>query len=265
MSVIKVTLPPGEIPADGKMVSFKAPCTCTVTDGIEIEGVTYTVCDALGKCVTGIGGVWDVGSIVTVTLSLEQKKAYIQNSSGFVKKSGDTMTGNLGISKSLPQVNLTNTSTSRTSRLTADGTSTKSAVIMNVADDSNSSAFFLYPETAALKNAARLRHRVGGADTWYDILHTGNRDLVVPRYTATVSTSWTASGNYFYQDVAVSGILATDTPIIGINPGSDNAANVNYSLALSNVFRITTSANSIRVWARAKPTVAIPIQIKVVR
>lgn len=83
MSVIKVTLPPGEIPAEGKQVSFKAPCTCTVTDAIQIDGVDYTVCDALGKCVTGIGGVWDVDSIVSVILSPEQKKAYVQNNASY--------------------------------------------------------------------------------------------------------------------------------------------------------------------------------------
>lgn len=86
----------------------------------------------------------------------------------------NTMTGNLDITKSLPQVNLTNTSTSRTARFTADGTATNSAVFMNVTDDSNSSALFLYPETTTLDNAARLRHRVSGANTWYNILHSGN-------------------------------------------------------------------------------------------
>ena len=80
MSVIKVTLPPGEIPVEGKQVSFKAPCPCDVTEAIQIEGENYIVCDSLGKCVTGVGGVWDVGSIVSVILSVEQKKAYIQNS-----------------------------------------------------------------------------------------------------------------------------------------------------------------------------------------
>lgn len=80
MSVIKVTLPLGEIPVEGKPVSFKAPCPCDVTEAIQIEGENYIVCDALGECVTGSGGVWDVGSIVTVTLSVEQKRAYIQNS-----------------------------------------------------------------------------------------------------------------------------------------------------------------------------------------
>lgn len=169
MSVIKVTLPPGEIPVEGKQVSFKAPCPCDVTEAIQIEGENYIVCDSLGKSVTGVGGVWDVGSIVSVILSVEQKKAYIQNQS-----------------------------------------------------------------------------------------HS-------PRFTATVTTTWKTSGSYFYQDIAVSGILATDTPMIGINPGSDNAANVKYSVAISNVFRVTTSANSIRVWARSKPSIAFPIQIKVVR
>jgi hypothetical protein len=83
MSIVKVTLPPGEIPVEGKQVSFKAPCTCDQTEAIQIEGVDYTVCDALGKCVTGIGGVWDVDSIVSVILSPEQRKAYIQNNAGY--------------------------------------------------------------------------------------------------------------------------------------------------------------------------------------
>lgn len=169
MSIVKVTLPPGEIPVEGKQVSFKAPCPCSEVEAIQIDGVNYTVCDALGVCVTGIGGVWDVGSIVSVILSVEQQKAYIQNQN-----------------------------------------------------------------------------------------HS-------PLFTATVKTTWKTSGSYFYQDIAVSGILATDTPMFGINPGSDNAANVAYSVAISNVFRITTSTNSIRVWARSKPSIAFPIQIKVVR
>lgn len=84
-------------------------------------------------------------------------------------------------------------------------------------------------------------------------------------YTANVTTTWTASGSYFYQDVSVSGILAGDNPIVDILPGSDNAANVLYSEAICKVFRITTSANSIRVWATEKITTAFPIQLKVVR
>ena len=64
MSIVKVTLPPGEIPVEGKQVSFKAPCPCSEVEAIQIDGVNYTICDALGECVTGSGGVWDVGSVV---------------------------------------------------------------------------------------------------------------------------------------------------------------------------------------------------------
>ena len=87
----------------------------------------------------------------------------------------------------------------------------------------------------------------------------------VVTYNATVTTTWTASDSYYYQDITVSGILATDNPIVDIVPGSDNAANVQYNEAICKVFRITTSANKIRLWATAKPTAAFPIQLKVVR
>lgn len=91
--------------------------------------------------------------------------------------------------------------------------------------------------------------------------HAG-RSLI---YTATVTTSWLEEGGYYYQDIAVEGIQETDTPIVGIDPGEDNSGNVAYSVAISNVFRITTSANSIRVWARSKPSIAFPIRLKVVK
>lgn len=341
MSVIKVTLPLGEIPAEGKLVSFKAPCTCTVTDGIQIEGVTYTVCDALGVPVTGASGVWDVGSIVTVVLSLEQKKAYIQNNAGYSPSNKPTA-AELGVApagngydgKAIPkyyansdeelfaaldellatmprgatkQIEFQSASTwpslagySYVGTLFKDsdtvavlegttygvnGSSLSARESLSVVTSRLASGWgpfeyynpplvsgFEFRTTERVNYKAVFKRwdstkgviecRLDGETTWKPYTDiTG----VVKHYTATVSTSWTASGNYSYQDVAVTGILATDTPIVGINPGSDNAANVNYSLAMSNVFRITTSANSIRLWARSKPTVAIPIQIKVVR
>ena len=83
MSVIKVTLPIGALPTEGKQISFVAPCPCTDTEAIQIEGENYTICDALGNCVTGLHGAWDVGNIVSVILSPEKKKAYIQNNAGY--------------------------------------------------------------------------------------------------------------------------------------------------------------------------------------
>lgn len=87
----------------------------------------------------------------------------------------------------------------------------------------------------------------------------------VVTYTATVTATWTASGDYFYQDIDVSGILATDNPIVDVVCGSDNAANALYSESICKVFRITASTNSIRVWATEAVKTAFPIQLKVVR
>ena len=84
-------------------------------------------------------------------------------------------------------------------------------------------------------------------------------------FNANVTATWTASGDYFYQDITVNGILATDNPIVDIKPGSNNADNVAYDKAIGKVFRITTSDNSIRVWAREAIATAFPIQLKVVR
>ena len=81
----------------------------------------------------------------------------------------------------------------------------------------------------------------------------------------TVGTGWTKEGSCYYKDVDAPGIDATDNPIVDINPGSDNAANVLYSEAMCKVFRITTSENSIRVWATEAIATAFPIQLKVVR
>ena len=67
-------------PYTGRRVTFTAPCNCDqVTDGIVINGDTYTVCDAMGECVTGIGGVWIAGAQISVVLDCENKKAFIQN------------------------------------------------------------------------------------------------------------------------------------------------------------------------------------------
>jgi len=84
-------------------------------------------------------------------------------------------------------------------------------------------------------------------------------------YTATIGTSWTTSGSYFYQDISVPGILATDEPIVDIAPDEDNAVTIGYADAFSSVVRVVTSANKIRVWSAKKLTDAIPVRLKVVR
>ena len=89
---------------------------------------------------------------------------------------------------------------------------------------------------------------------------TANSKATTVTYNATVTTNWTTSGSYYYQNITVSGILATDNPIVDILCGSDNSLNVVYSDNMCKVFRITTSANTIQVWATEKITTAFPIQ-----
>lgn len=84
-------------------------------------------------------------------------------------------------------------------------------------------------------------------------------------YTATVTATWAASNGYYYQDITVSGMLATDNPIVDFLPGTDNAANAVYSENMCKVLEIFTYANKIRVWATEAISSAFPIQLKVVR
>lgn len=86
------------------------------------------------------------------------------------------------------------------------------------------------------------------------------------RYTATLTTAgWSASAP-FAQTVTVTGILATDTPIIDVILSGTASTAILQSEAWGCVGRITTAANSITVYCyEEKPITAIPIQLKVVR
>lgn len=81
MANIKLNLPAE--PFTKQIVTFTAPCGCDqVTDGLVINDETYTVCNAMGECVTGKGGAWCKGAQISVVLDCENKKAYIQNAAG---------------------------------------------------------------------------------------------------------------------------------------------------------------------------------------
>lgn len=84
-------------------------------------------------------------------------------------------------------------------------------------------------------------------------------------YTAIITTAWIADGGYYYQDISLPGIKNTDNPIVDILTGEDNAANVVYAKEICKIFRVVTSNDKVRAWATGKPSVAIPIQLKVVR
>lgn len=80
----------------GTLVKFSAPCACeSVTNGIVIDGATYSIVDAAGNTADMLGRVWEDGALVSVLMDVESQKAYIQNASfsDALLKSGGTMTG----------------------------------------------------------------------------------------------------------------------------------------------------------------------------
>ena len=84
-------------------------------------------------------------------------------------------------------------------------------------------------------------------------------------YTATISTSWTGSEAPYTQSITVSGILASDTPIIDIVPSSTYATAQAQEEAWSKIYRITTANNAITIYAHEKAEVEIPIKMVVIR
>lgn len=83
------------------------------------------------------------------------------------------------------------------------------------------------------------------------------------RYTATIPASgWSTSNTVM---VAVSGILASDTPIVDIVQTGTSSTDETMRENWAKITRITTAANSITVYASEVPSAAIPIQLRVVR
>lgn len=85
MAKIKIVI--DGILMDGHEVSFKAPCDCTAIDGLKvyyIENQTqksrvFTLKDAHGNTLTGIGNLFATGAIVKVLLNTVDGAAHIQN------------------------------------------------------------------------------------------------------------------------------------------------------------------------------------------
>lgn len=84
-------------------------------------------------------------------------------------------------------------------------------------------------------------------------------------YSATIGTSWTGSAAPYTQSITVSGILASDTPIVDMVPSSTYATAQAQEEAWSKIYRINTAANSITVYAHEKTETSIPIKMVVIR
>jgi hypothetical protein len=84
--------------------------------------------------------------------------------------------------------------------------------------------------------------------------------------TASITTaSWTGESAPFTNETTVSGILATDTPIIDIVLTGTFADDEDIIENWGGVYRAVTTADTVTFSATDLPTVDLPIQLKVVR
>lgn len=93
-----------------------------------------------------------------------------------------------------------------------------------------------------------------------------NSKATTALYTGTLTSSgWTSAAPYT-QTVNVSGILATDVPIVDLVLSSTTSTAISQTEAWSCVSKIETAAGSITATClEEKPAIDIPIQLKVVR
>jgi len=83
--------------------------------------------------------------------------------------------------------------------------------------------------------------------------------------TTTLDTTWQGSKAPYTKTQTVNGLLATDTPIVDVVMSGTFATDEARIEAWGYVYRITTADNAITLYATEKPTVSLPIQLKVVR
>ena len=84
-------------------------------------------------------------------------------------------------------------------------------------------------------------------------------------YTVTLNTTWSGSAAPYTKEQTINGILAADKPLIDLVPSATFADATKQENAWALIYRAVTAANKITFYAKAKPTVSIPLQIRCVR
>ena len=83
--------------------------------------------------------------------------------------------------------------------------------------------------------------------------------------TATLDTTWSGTSAPYTKTVTVNGIQSSDTPIIDVVMSGTYSTDKARAEAWGYIYRAVTANNSITFYAMEKPTVSLPIQIRVVR
>lgn len=95
---------------------------------------------------------------------------------GAVNKAGDTMTGNLSVSKSsYPQISVVDTTQARKAMIEYSSRGVVSIQNRSTDDDTNYSSIWLDRESSELETLLRVGQVKSGTRTTYNVLHTGNK------------------------------------------------------------------------------------------
>ena len=84
-------------------------------------------------------------------------------------------------------------------------------------------------------------------------------------YTVMLDTTWSGDAAPYTKEQTINGILAADAPLIDLAPSATFADAEKQADAWALVYRAVTAANKITFYAKAKPTVSIPLQIRCIR
>ena len=116
--------------------------------------------------------------------------------------------------------------------------------------------------TSKLASGAVTTEKIGSNAVTTEIIADG---AVTKFFTAQIGTTWTGSAAPYTQTITVSGILANDKPIVDLVPSSTFATAEKEISNYAKIYRITTAANSITVYATEATDVALNIQMGVHR
>lgn len=84
-------------------------------------------------------------------------------------------------------------------------------------------------------------------------------------YTVTLDTTWSGDAAPYTKEQTINGILEADAPLIDLAPSATFADAEKQADAWALIYRAVTAANKITFYAKAKPTVSIPLQIRCIR
>lgn len=91
-------------------------------------------------------------------------------------------------------------------------------------------------------------------------------NAVTKLYEATIyAEHWTGNAAPYTNNVTINGLLATDTPIVDMIASSDFKTVESEIEGYALIYKMTTSSNTLTVYATDKPEVNINIQLRTVK